>query len=47
MNYTTNQHETVGQVERNNAYVETYLRYFVRTYDDENRMDYLFLEEFY
>jgi len=44
---TTSHHQTVGQVERNNAYVETYLRSFVGTYDDESWMDYLFLAEFY
>ena len=43
---TTSHHETVGQVERNNAYEETYLRCFVGTYDDESWMDYLFLAEF-
>jgi len=47
VNYaTTCHHETLGQVERNNAYVETYLRCFVGTYDDESWMDYLFLAEF-
>ena len=47
VNYaTTSHHEIVGQVERNNAYVETYLRCFVGTYDDESLMDYLFLAEF-
>jgi len=39
---TTDHHETVGQVERNNAYVETYLKQF----DDEEWMDYLYLAEF-
>jgi len=48
VNYaTTSHHETVGQVERNNVYVETYLRCFVGTYDDESWMDYLVLAEFY
>jgi len=43
---TTNHHQTVGQVERNNAYVETYLRCFVNTYDSEEWMNYLYLAEF-
>ena len=43
---TTSHHETVGQVERNNAYIETYLRCFVGTYDDESWMDSSFLAEF-
>jgi len=43
---TTDHHETVGQVERNNAYVETYLRCFVKQFEDEEWMDYLYLAEF-
>jgi len=43
---TTSHHQTVGQVERNNAYVETYLRCFINTYHDEGWMDYLYLAEF-
>jgi len=43
---TTDHHETVGQVERNNAYVETYLRCFVKQFDDEEWMEYLYLPEF-
>jgi len=43
---TTSHHQTVGQVERNNAYVETYLRCFVNTYDNEEWMNYLYLAEF-
>jgi len=43
---TTDHHETVGQVERNNAYVETYLRCFVKQFDNEEWMDYLYLAEF-
>ena len=47
VNYATISHqETVVLVERNNAYVETYLRCFVGTYDDESWMNYLFLVEF-
>ena len=43
VNYATISHyEIVGQVERNNAYVETVL---VGTYEDESWMDYLFLAE--
>jgi len=45
-NATTNHHQTVGQVERNNAYVETYLRCFVATFDDDSWMNYLYLAEF-
>ena len=40
---TTDHHETVGQIERNNAYVETYLRCFVKQFEDEEWMDYLYL----
>jgi len=48
VNYApTSHYETVGPVERKNAYVETYLLCFVGTYDDESWMDYLFLAEFY
>eukprot|EP00833_Pecoramyces_ruminatium_P016170 jgi/Orpsp1_1/1190202/evm.model.d7180000077406.1 len=43
---TTSHHQTVGQVERNNSYVETYLRCFVNTYDNDEWLDYLFLAEF-
>jgi len=47
VNYATiRHHETVGQIDRNNAYVETYLRCFVGTYENESWMDYLFLVEF-
>ena len=41
----TSHHQTVGQVERNNVYVETYLRCFVNTFEDEEWMKYLFLAE--
>ena len=43
---TTSHHETVGQVERNNSYVETYLRCFVNTFDNDEWLDYLYLAEF-
>jgi len=43
INYaTTNQHETVGQVERNNVDVETKLRCFIITYEDESKINYRF-----
>ena len=43
---TTNHHESAGQVERNNQYVETYLRCFLSSYDNEQWMEYLYLAEF-
>jgi len=43
---TTNHHQTTGQVEKNNQYVETYLRCFVKTFDDEEWLKYLYLAEF-
>lgn len=47
INYATKSYyETIGHVKRNNAYMETYLRCLVGTYDDESRMDYLFPTEF-
>ncbi|KAG4094391.1 hypothetical protein H8356DRAFT_1333391 [Neocallimastix lanati (nom. inval.)] len=47
INYATKSYyETIGHVKRNNAYMETYLRCLVGTYDDESRMDYLFPAEF-
>jgi len=47
LNYsTTNHHQTVGQVEHNNAYVESYLRCFVAIFDDESWINYLYFAEF-
>ena len=41
---TTNHHETVGQVERNNSYIEQYLRVYSKSYKDW--VDWLYLAEF-
>ena len=43
---TTGHHRTIGQVERNNDYVETYLCCFTEQFDDLSWMDHLYLAEF-
>lgn len=43
---TTSHHGTVGQVESNNKYVETYLRCYVKGFEDEQWMNHLYLAEF-
>ncbi|OUM70679.1 hypothetical protein PIROE2DRAFT_1222, partial [Piromyces sp. E2] len=43
---TTSHHESVDQVEKDNQYVEMYLRCFLTSFEDEQWMDYLYLAEF-
>ena len=43
---TTDHHETVGQVERNNSYIEQYLRAYSKSYTHKDWVDWLYLAEF-
>jgi len=43
---TTDHHETVGQVERCNSYIEQYLRCFSRSFYHDDWVDFLLLAEF-
>ena len=43
---TTDHHETVGQVERSNAFIEQYLRCYSRAYYHDDWIDWIYLAEF-
>jgi len=42
----TGYYETVGQVERNNSYIEQYLRAYSKSYTHKDWVDWLYLAEF-
>ena len=43
---TTDHHETIGQVERNNSFIEQYLRAYSREFSHNDWVDWIYLVEF-
>jgi len=43
---TANHHHTIGQVERTNAYVEQHLCCFLKKFDNESWIKWLYIAEF-